>query len=90
MAISNDAIVYRIEKAHGVQAIESKKKNLFYLQDDDKSHIGILTVDHGVPEWQIYTKEQFKKFVDLFKGIDVGKLRSLASEMNDVYDIVFN
>lgn len=89
MGTANENIVYSIEKKYGVQAIESKKKNLFYLQDDDKKHIGILTVDHGVPEWQIYTKEQFKTVVNLFKGLEVGKLRSLASEMNDVYEMVF-
>ena len=90
MAYSSEAIVYAIEKKHGVQAIESKRKGLWYLQDDDRELIGILTVKYGIPKWQVYTKEQFKAFINIFKDLQTTEIKSLVNEARDVYDMVFN
>ena len=74
VATSSDSIIHNIEVKYGVQAIESNAKTVFYLQDDERKHIGIMTVQKGVKRWIILTKEQFK---------------ALAEEVKDIYDVVF-
>ena len=90
MAYSSDTIVFGIEKKYGVQAIESKEKGLWYLQDDDRELIGILTVKNGIPKWEIFTKDQFKALAYLLKDLKVSQLNALVSEALDIYDVVFN
>lgn len=75
MATSNDTIVFGIEKKYGVQAIESGARGLWYLQDDERQGMGIMTLTKGIPTYAILKKEQIK---------------TLIKELQDVYDMVFN
>lgn len=75
MATSTENIVFRIEKKYGVQAIQSECNGLFYLQDEDKLGMGILTVIEGKLHYTLLTREQAK---------------TLVREINDIYDMLFN
>lgn len=75
MATSNENIVSNIERKYSVQAIESEASGLFYLQDDERKQLGILTITKGIPTWAILKREQ---------------LKTLIKELKDVYDTVFN
>lgn len=74
MALNVDNIVFRIEKKYGVQAIQSEAKNLFYLQDDDREAMGILTIVDYKPTFTVLKKEQIK---------------ALINELQDVYEMMF-
>ena len=74
VATSSDSIVYNLERKYGVQAIESNANTLYYIQDDERKMIGIMTIKKGVPKVIALTKEQFK---------------AMAEEIKDIYDVVF-
>lgn len=75
MAVCNDTVVYGIEMKYGVQAIESEGRGLWYLQDDDRKMMGIMTIIDGNPSWVILKKSQIK---------------TLINELQDVYDTMFD
>lgn len=73
MAIENKVSV--IENQYNVKAVESEAADLYYLQDDDKKGLGILTFVDGSPQWVILSKKQALK---------------LAEEIKDICDVVFD
>lgn len=75
MANCVDNIVTGIEKKFGVQAVESEGAGLFYLQDDEREMMGILSVIDGKPTCAILKKKQIK---------------FLIKELKDIYDMLFN
>jgi purine-nucleoside phosphorylase len=72
--MDSEAIVTNIECKYDVRAIESEVKGLYYLEDDDKKHIGILTVINGNTQHIILSKKQAKM---------------LAKEMKSICEVVF-
>lgn len=70
-----DNIVTIIEKERGVRAIESDAVGLYYLEDDEKKQLGVLTVLNGKASCVILQKKQ---------------VQTLMKELQDVYDVVFN
>ena len=90
MSRNPDNIVFGIEKKFGVQAIESEGRGLWYLQDDEKRRIGILTIENGIPKWSILSREQFKVLAHIISSLKSGQLKALVKEANDIYDVVFN
>lgn len=75
MARCNDTVVYGIEMKYGVQAIESEGRGLWYLQDDERKMMGIMTVINGNPSWVILKKSQ---------------IPTLIKELQEVYDTMFD
>ena len=67
-------IVSRIEREHGVRAIQSETKRLFYLEDDDKEDIGILVIRKTVPMHIVLSTKQ---------------AYTLAKELKEVLDMAF-
>ena len=70
-----DNMITSIEKRFNVQAIESEAKNLFYIQDEDRLGMGILTVVDDSMTCTLLNKKQIK---------------ALIKELKDVYDMLFN
>ena len=70
-----DNIVTIIEKDYDVRAIESETKGLYYLEDDAKKELGIMTITKGKMSYTILKKKQ---------------VETLIKELQDVYDMVFN
>ena len=70
-----DNIVTNMERRHKVQAIQSEASNLFYIQDEDRLGMGILTVVDGKPLYTLLNKKQIKFII---------------KELNDIYDMLFN
>ena len=75
MASGSENVVYALERKHDIQTIQSEAHGLFYLQDEDRLGMGILTVVQGVPHYALLTKEQ---------------LKILIREIKDVYDVMFD
>lgn len=72
--MQRDNIVTLIEKECEVRAIESETKGLYYLEDDEKSHLGIMTITKGKVSCAILKKAQVK---------------TLINELQDIYNMVF-
>lgn len=70
-----DNMITSIEKRYGVQAIESEASNLFYIQDEDRLGMGILTIVDDSVTCTLLNKKQIK---------------ALIKELKDVYDMLFN
>ena len=70
---SNDKIVTGIEMKFKVRAIQSDAPGLYYLEDDEKTHIGLLVIKDGEPSYIILSKKQAKALADEFR--DIYKLR---------------
>lgn len=68
-------VVTEFEYKNDVYAINSDAKGLFYLYDDVKESIGIMTVKKGLAEAIVLKKAQIKSLID---------------ELQDVYNMVFN
>ena len=65
----HDILVDSIELNYDVRAIESLERGLFYLQDDDRKLIGIMTCKAGKKSIAILTKKQAYALLDEFKDI---------------------
>ena len=65
----HDTLVDSIELNYDVRAIESLERGLFYLQDDDRKLIGIMTCKAGNKSIAILTKKQAYALLDEFKDI---------------------
>lgn len=67
----NDNIVTAIEQKYDVRAIQSEANGLYYLEDDEKTQIGILVVRDETPCSVVLTKAQAKalskEFSDIYK-----------------------
>lgn len=75
MAKNSDNILWNLERRHGVQGIKSEARGLYYLQDDDRTGIGILTIIQGRPHYALLTREQLKVMI---------------REIKDIYDVMFD
>ena len=65
----NDYIVTDIEREYNVRAIESEAKGLYYLEDDEKKYLGIMTVRKGKANWIVLNKKQIKALIKEIKDI---------------------
>lgn len=70
----NGAAVTAIEDKFNVKAIESEAKGLYYLYDDERKYLGILTVRNKIPVYTILNQKQ---------------LRALQQELQDICEVVF-
>ncbi len=66
---NHDQIVSRLEFQHDLRAIESDAKGLFYLQDDEKKFIGIMTCRYGGKSICVLSKKQSYALLNEFKAI---------------------
>ena len=70
-----DNIVTTIEKDCGVRAIESEENCLYYLEDDAKQRLGIMTIINNKMSYTMLKKKQ---------------VQTLINELQDIYDMVFS
>jgi hypothetical protein len=66
---NSDELVSKVELRYGLRAIESEAKGLFYLQDDERKLIGILTLKNGRKSCAILSKKQAYALIDEFKAV---------------------
>lgn len=67
--MDNESIVTAIECEYDVRAIQSEAQGLYYLEDDEKSSIGILVVKDGIPMHVVLKKKQALTLAKEFKDI---------------------
>lgn len=69
MSHDYDSMVDRIEYQYGVRAIQSDAKGLFYLEDDERKLIGIMTVKNNKKSICLLNKNQVKALLNELKDI---------------------
>ena len=61
---NSDEIACKVEFQYDLRAIESEAKGLFYLTDDKRKSIGILTCRHGNKSICVLNKNQVKALLE--------------------------
>ena len=69
MGTDSNRIVTSIEYRHDVRAIQSEAASLYYLEDDEKTDIGILVIRDGTPLHIVLNKKQAFTLAKEFKEI---------------------
>ena len=65
----HDTIVDNIERKYDIRGVESEEKGLFYLEDNYRKSIGIMTCRSGQKSVAILTKKQAYALIEEFKDI---------------------
>lgn len=71
---SQDNLMTKLEKQYDVKSIKSEAPNLFYLFDDDKQGIGIVSFHDNSSTTLLITKKQLLRMI---------------SELPEIYDVLF-
>ena len=66
---NHDQIVSRIEFQHGLRAVESEAKGLFYLTDNERKSIGIMTCKFGGRSICVLSKKQVHALLNELKAV---------------------
>ena len=69
MSCDYNSIVDKVEYQHDIRAIQSDAKGLFYLEDDERKLIGIMTVKNNKKSICLLNKNQVKALLNELKDI---------------------
>jgi hypothetical protein len=65
----HDMLADEIEMNYDIKAIESLERGMFYLQDNERKSIGIMTCKSGKRSIAILTKKQAYTLLEEFEDI---------------------
>ena len=69
MSKNHDSVVDKVEYQHGVRAIQSDAKGLFYLEDNKRKLIGIMTVKNNQKTICVLNKNQVEALLNELEEI---------------------
>ena len=69
MSNESGALMTAFEAKHDIWSVQSEAKGLFYLQDNERDKIGIMSIVKGRKQFVILTKKQAEALIKEFKDI---------------------
>lgn len=69
MSHNHDSVVDKVEYQYNCRAVQSEQKGLFYLEDDERKFIGIMTIKNNKKSICLLNKNQVKALLNELKDV---------------------